>query len=206
MNAKPILTFLVIVLLSHFQSLQAALIDLNAIGAITTESGFYISDNGAKAIDGDLLTQWNAGTHGSTSNPQWLKVDLGALYQIDRITLYSYYNNGNWDGYWIGYNLYSSLDATNWGSSLVSGTLYDNPSPAFFDDHFLSTPTIAQHLWFNVTSGSHWAHLREMQVYGTLAQENNTGSNQGQVPVPSPLLLVGIGLLLIGRAYRARPK
>jgi hypothetical protein len=58
------------------------------------------------AIDGDLATRWSSGF----SDPQWLKVDLGARWQISEIGL-------NWENaHATAYRVELSTDGTTWKS------------------------------------------------------------------------------------------
>lgn len=169
----------------------ATLIDLNAIGATATASRSYQSSVAENAIDGDLYTEWNSGTHGTISSPQWIKVDLGKRFTVSQISLFSFDNIGTWESYWIGYDLYASLDGNTWGSPIATGTLLDLPAPNFYDNVVFNELIELQYIWVNETSGNHWAHLRELQIYGdaTVAAEN--------IPVPEPntMFLLGSGFL-----------
>jgi hypothetical protein len=69
--------------------------------ASSTEAGTYPAAN---AVDGNLTTRWAS----AFSDPQWLRVDLGAPTAICRVTL-------NWEGaYGSAYQLQTSNDGTTW--------------------------------------------------------------------------------------------
>lgn len=64
----------------------------------------------SNAVDGDLSTRWSSGF----SDPQWLRVDLGARWQISEIRL-------NWENaHATAYRVEVSVDGTTWKS--VYGT------------------------------------------------------------------------------------
>ncbi|WP_285774325.1 ThuA domain-containing protein [Microtetraspora sp. NBRC 13810] len=59
---------------------------------------------GANAVDGNAATRWGS----AYSDPQWISVDLGASYAINRVRL-------NWEAaYGKAYQLQTSADGTTW--------------------------------------------------------------------------------------------
>ncbi len=70
------------------------------------ESGELTEDN---AFDGNMETRWSS----EFSDNQWIKVDLGESYPIDKIALY-------WEvAYGAHYEVYGSNNAADWGTLLV---------------------------------------------------------------------------------------
>jgi hypothetical protein len=63
------------------------------------------SDSPAEyAVDGNTITRWAS----DSSDPQWIQVDLGAVYQIHEVML-------NWESaYAVGYEIQVSNDSSNW--------------------------------------------------------------------------------------------
>jgi hypothetical protein len=56
------------------------------------------------AVDGDANTRWATGY----SDPQWIQVDLGAVYHINRVVL-------DWEAaYGVAYKIQISSDGLNW--------------------------------------------------------------------------------------------
>ncbi len=76
-----------------------------AYGKAVTASSIEWSGNPAEdAVDGDSTTRWSSGY----SDPQWIKVDLGAIYHINRVVL-------NWEAaYGVAYKIQISSDGSNW--------------------------------------------------------------------------------------------
>jgi hypothetical protein len=132
------------------------------------------------AVDGDLTTEWNAGWWAEASSPQWIVVDLQSVYSVGKISLWD-----ETDGIDIGwsndYNLYSSLNTTQW-ELLGSGTLYDSTD---YLDEYLFNGKDMQYVKYEVVGGSHFAHICEIEVY--------------EIPEPCTLLLLGLGGVLIRR-------
>ena len=76
-----------------------------ALGKTATTSS---TENGgtpaSAAVDGNTGTRWSS----AASDPQWLQVDLGATYSINKVVL-------NWEtAYGKAYQIQTSNDATNW--------------------------------------------------------------------------------------------
>jgi hypothetical protein len=133
-----------------------------------------------RAIDGNLDTQWNAGSWPNANSPFWVIVNLQNMFEVDKIVLYSkdtYYS----DYYYESYNLFSSLDGANW-NLLQSGNLVDN-AVLFRSEIPLSA--ILQYVKVEIPAGTHWAHLNEIQIYG----------NTSPVPIPGAVWLLGSGLV-----------
>ncbi|MFC1412597.1 discoidin domain-containing protein [Streptacidiphilus sp. N1-12] len=57
----------------------------------------------ANAVDGDGTTRWAS----AWSDPQWLQVDLGSSYTIDKVVL-------QWENFATAYQIQVSNDGTNW--------------------------------------------------------------------------------------------
>lgn len=169
---------------------QAALLDLNAIGATATANSSYSSHVAAQAIDGNFSTHWSAPDW--TDN--WIQVDLGSTYSITQISLFSgdsVYSSA----FYINYNLYVGADGTNW-NLLASGTLYDDPA-THYNDIVFSGPTQMQYIRAEIPTGTHWSHLQEIQVY----DNSNPGT---PVPEPATMLLFGTGIVGLAAVGRRR--
>jgi len=79
--------------------------------ASSTENGTFPA---SAAVDGDAGTRWSS----AFSDPQWIRVDLGASYAISQVVL-------NWEAaYASAYQIQTSADGTAWTtvSSTTGGT------------------------------------------------------------------------------------
>jgi aryl-phospho-beta-D-glucosidase BglC (GH1 family) len=76
-----------------------------AYGKPVTVSSIQGSDYPAKnAVDGDPSTGWSS----AYSDPQWIQMDLGAVYHIHKVVL-------NWEtAYGVAYKIQISSDGANW--------------------------------------------------------------------------------------------
>ena len=177
---------------------KAAYINLAPDGTATANSFWNGGPSGPyvppytpdRAIDEDQGTQWNAGTHATSTTPFWLIVDLGNTYNIDKIVLlsqdlsiYSDYFNEN-------YNLYKSMDGLNW-DYIQSGILIDTPV-LYRNEIIISAPT--SFVKFEVAGGTHWAHLNEIEIWG----------DSNPVAEPTTMLLLGLGLMGLAGMRRFR--
>jgi hypothetical protein len=115
-----------------------------------------------RAIDGDNSTLWNAGKYGDPGRPCWLIVNLNRAFRVEAIVLKT--AQGVNPGQYEKYNLYVSMDGTNW-KGIISRTLLDD---ATHYRHTVRLPssTQLQYVKFEVVGGTHWAHLNEMEIYG----------------------------------------
>lgn len=131
------------------------------------------------AVDGVINTAWNAGDHaGDISMPVILTVDLERIYEIDSIHLWTS-KGGPHAGYYIDYNLYCSTDQSNL-VFLEYGRLIDTYDPS---DEYKLLDVQMRYVHFEVTGGTHWASLFEMEVY--------------EIPEPVSLTLFGLGVILL---------
>ena len=72
--------------------------------AVTVSSVETAGYEGNLAVDGNTTTRWST----AWSDPQWIYVDLGSNYSVNRVVL-------NWEAaYATAYKIQVSTDATNW--------------------------------------------------------------------------------------------
>ncbi len=117
--------------------------------ASTTHSKFVASN----ATDGSLASRWSS----AYSDPQWIYVDLGSVYTINRIIL-------RWEvAYGRSYELQVSNDASTW-STVYSTTTGDGA----VDDITLSAPAIGRYVrMYGTQRATGWGYsLYEFEVYG----------------------------------------
>lgn len=118
----------------------------------TSSSNETTSFTADKAVDGNGATRWSS----LYSNPQWIYVDLGQAYNVNRVKL-------SWEtAYAKSYKIQVSNDAVNW-TDVYSTTTGDG---ALDDISF--TPTSARYVRMYATEQGtiYWYSLYEMQVYG----------------------------------------
>jgi hypothetical protein len=145
----------------------------------------------SRAVDGNLDTFWDAGDLATQTDANWLSVDLGAVYSVNSIVLTDFYSHGQWEGYYVDYLLYASLDGTGWGDPLGQGSLVDTADMSQRSDIIDVAGKDMRYIWFIGIGGTHWTHLAELEV--------------NAVPEPStfiPLCIAAISLL--GYAWRRR--
>ena len=107
----------------------------------------------ARAVDGDRNTRW-ASQPGP--DPQWLRVDLGAVTTIRRAILYWH------DAYPTAYQLQTSTDATTWS------VLYSTPRGDGGTDDLTHLSGRGRYLrvFGTTTATEHAMSLSELRVYG----------------------------------------
>jgi hypothetical protein len=118
--------------------------------ASSQESGSLSPD---KAVDGNPLTRWASA---SGADPQWLYVDLGAVYPIDRVVL-------NWErAYGKAYQVQVSDTASSWSTVYTES----NGNGAVDDIGFSATSARYVRI-YGTQRGTQWGYsLWELQVFG----------------------------------------
>ncbi len=138
---------------------SAAMAENIALGKATSSNSVYSVYGPEHAVDGDLGMQWSSAGHASPSNPLWMRVDLGALYNLDRILLYG--PQSSYVGYTVEYNVLISKDDVNW-TNLRRGVLIDSID---FNHTIYASGRSARYVKFEGVGGSHWTGLNELEVY-----------------------------------------
>jgi glucosylceramidase len=130
----------------------------------STENSTY---GAANAVDGSTSSRWAS----AFSDPQWIYVDLGATYTVNRVLL-------NWEAaYGKAYKIQVSSDAVNW-TDVYSTTTGDGG----VDDLAIS-PVNAKYVRMYGTqrATAYGYSLYEFEVYGTSGGPTST-------PTPTPTL------------------
>ena len=128
-----------------------------ALNKPATAGSTYYGYVPALAVDGDTNTYWNGGGHGSPGSQMWLKVDLQETFQLQHVVLLS-------PGGSHIYELFGSLDDTNW-TQLAAGIIVDTLAPVKVNTGGSSF----RYLRCDVTGGSDWASLAELEAYPVAA-------------------------------------
>ena len=125
----------------------------------STENGGTLA---SAAVDGNTGTRWSS----AASDPQWLQVDLGQTYSINKVIL-------NWEtAYGKSYQIQTSNDATNWT------TIYNTTTGAGGIETLNITGSGRYiRMYGTVRATGYGYSLWEFQVYGT----------PGTSPTPTPV-------------------
>jgi len=166
-----------------------------AAGMLVTVNEFTPGFPGfPNATDSNYNNWWQALDHGTSASPNWLYVDLGAIFNINRIKLVGGYNDpaGGTYGYKNFFQVAISTDGSTWIDQ-YNGILTDDAIGRFDDRTF--SPLSARYVRYAEVGGDYihhptlgypgvnWSNLSEMEVYDTV------------IPEPATLSLLGLGLL-----------
>jgi|GEM_PF-2255103 len=136
-----------------------------AVTSDSQESGYPASN----AVDGNVNTKWDSADGGD----HWLRVDLGANYNVDKFVVKHYGAAGGAVQYnTVNFKLQTSTDGTVWTDR---ATVTNNTSN--ITTHTIA-PATARYVRLYTTSASQWdnrARIPEFEVYGTAAS-SQTGS------------------------------
>jgi F5/8 type C domain/Carbohydrate binding domain/Glycosyl hydrolases family 18 len=116
--------------------------------ASSTESASYPASS---AVDGSTSTRWSS----AFSDPQWLQVDLGSSYAVNRVRL-------NWEtAYASAYQIQVSADASNWT------TIYSTTTGTGGLNDLTVSGTGRYVRMYGTTRATQWGYsLWEFEVYG----------------------------------------
>ncbi len=122
---------------------------------VMTSSSASLSLRPSNSVDGNTTTRWAS----AYSDEQWIQVDLGAIYNIERVVL-------KWDkAYGKGYELQVSGDGVNW-MAISSITTGDGGRDT------LKVSGVGRYVrMYGMRPGTKWGYsLWEFEVYGTPAE------------------------------------
>ena len=166
----------------------------NALAVANSE---YVNGSASNAIDGVHLTMWNAGDWATSSKHYVLTIDIGDVHPVNSIVLKSGASTPN-PAYYINYMLFTSVDNINWDTIVAFDRLIDS-ADGYFDIIDTGT-TLTRYVKFEVTGGTHWAHLVEAEIWG---------DSSTPAPEPTTILLLGsclFGLVGFRRKFRNKSK
>jgi len=191
---------LVAIALQSVASGQISLLSQNDVPANEKTVTIYASSTypgttPARAIDGDLGTDWLA--YGFS--PQNLTLNLQASYYVTSVALMPNTGSGGYEGYTIEFKIRGSNDGATFhdmyavGGELASATMYEGqPAPTFIT---FSGLVAYQYVQIDFTGGTSWPNVRELEVYGSAS------------PIPEPATVaLGLGLAAVAAAFVARRK
>ncbi|HNX91070.1 MAG TPA: discoidin domain-containing protein [Candidatus Omnitrophota bacterium] len=179
-------------------SVSAFAEDNIALNASVKANSIFQSYFASLAVDGNKDSQWSAIWWGSSSNPYYLMVDLGSVQNLSHIDLYGKDTLMGTRLSYINYNLYYSTESSAWDSNLTSawglmtsGSLKDTSSDYWDSINF--DGAAARYLKFEVTGGTEFAHLYELEAY-----KAQGGVDIPSTPEPVSSVLFGIGAVIFG--------
>jgi len=113
-----------------------------------------------EAVDGNLSSRWSS----EFVDPQWISVDLGMIYNIEKVVL-------NWEtAYGKAYDIQVSTDNVNWNA------VYSTTNGDGNIDDITFTPTEARYVrMYGTQRGTQWGYsLYEFEVYEAAKQIHNS--------------------------------
>ena len=191
---KRLYVFLIVLFLFSSWGIASAIpINVaNQYGTATANSS-YTSHTPSLAIDNIIAKDnyWNAGDHGTVSDPNWLVVDLGTSFNVTAIDLFFSPPDGHYSGYTTNYKVYYGDDNVSWH---LEGTgQFVDEDPSKITDHFGfgSVGQSMRYVKYEVDGGSHWSSISEISIWA----DGVEGGGEEPVPEPATVLLFGIGLV-----------
>lgn len=158
---------------------------LDGVTAVASEDdGINVAEN---AIDGKSKTRWDAGTYATEDSPAWFVVDLGGVYEIDKIQLRCG-TPGPWKSSY--YEISVSNDLTNWE---VIQPLQQKPNLKAWAS---TDPIVAQYVQYEILGGNKTARLGDIRIVGS--------PQQVKTPIPAGILLLGSGMVLVATLRRSK--
>ncbi|MBN1412848.1 MAG: discoidin domain-containing protein [Spirochaetales bacterium] len=144
------------------------------------ETASYAANN---AVDGNTGTRWSS----AFSDPQWIMVDLGAVYNISRVVL-------NWEAaYGSAYQIQVSGDANSWT------TIYTASNETGGVDDISGVSGSGRYVrMYGTARGTEWGYsLWEFEVYGsggsTAAPTATPTNTNAATSTPTPTQIVSTG-------------
>jgi hypothetical protein len=149
----------------------------------TVSSTENVGTPGSGAVDGNLTTRWSS----AFSDPQWLYVDLGSNYAVNRVKI-------TWEGaYGKDYLVQISTNTTTW---TTIKTVTGNTTLA--NDHTGLSGTGKYVRIYGTARGTTYGYsIYELEVYGTtavnVAPTANAGMDKGITLPTSSVVVSGSG-------------
>jgi hypothetical protein len=124
-----------------------------------------VAFKGANVNDGDTTTRWSS----AFADPQWVEIDLGAVYSINRVAL-------NWENaYGKAYQIQVSTDEQTWSTVFTQA----NGNGGIENDTFTATTARYVRMFGTQRSTQYGYSLWEMAVYGDGTPPQSGGGSGG---------------------------
>jgi hypothetical protein len=147
-----------------------------ALSGTATASRLEASYAPSLAIDGNSSTRWSSYQSGAENNNQWLAVDLGNTYKVNKVVL-------NWEtSYGKSYKIEVSTNGTSWTEVF---NITNNASAGVKTHTF--TPTNARHVrMYGVERGYEYGgfSLYEFEIYGEQSEQQPSTPHNAKFFMP----------------------
>ena len=161
-GSKSLLTAINQVIVANTNPVPDNLAKGKTVTVSSTEANTTVSTAGSNAVDGSYATRWSS----LFADPQWITVDLGANYSVNRVKL-------TWEAaYASAYQIQLSSDNTNWTTlkSITGNTTTTN------DQTGLSGTGRYVRIYGTSRATTYGYSLYEIEVYGTAVESPYNGS------------------------------
>jgi F5/8 type C domain len=136
---------------------ESPAVDLARGKTATSSSDESASYAPGMAVDGNSTTRWSSGQWMRNDSIGWIVVDLGAVYDIDRVTL-------NWEAaYAVDYQIQVSDDGSNW---TTAQSVVGNATGGVLDYANLSTSGRYVRIYCTRFNATNNYSLYDLNVYG----------------------------------------
>jgi len=128
------------------------------------------------AIDGSSTTRWSSYQSGSENNNQWIAVDLGSVYKVNKVVL-------NWEtSFGKSYRIEVSTDGTNW-TQVFSTT---SNSSSGVKTHSFSSANARHVRMLGVERGYEYGgfSLYEFEIYGESSEQQPSTPHNAKFFMP----------------------
>ncbi len=125
--------------------------------SVRVESEYASDQAGAKAVDGDVATQWTAA--GDASVARWIEVDLAADKQLGLVRL----TFADLDGTVYKYKIEGSTDGNSW--TMLADKTSTGVTPTGPVDEAVQGTYRYVKLTITDVGNGHWPHCKELEIY-----------------------------------------
>ncbi len=158
-GGKSLLTAINQVVVANSNHVPSNLATGKTVTVASTEVGSNVTNN---AVDGNYATRWSS----LYSDPQWISIDLGANYNVNRVKL-------SWEAaYATAYQIQISSDNTNWSTlKSITGNITTTN-----DQTGLSGTGRYVRIYGTSRATVYGYSLYEIEVYGTTIESPYSGT------------------------------